>query len=338
MRIFYFSSVFAPSVGGIEKLTEVLCTEFVALGHEVRLATLTSGDNNDGYPFGIFRDPGFRQFLDLLRWSDVHIQANVSLKYVPARLWRAGRFIYSHHNVYRGGEGLLDLREAARRFIARCTPGIANSHYTAGKVGCAHVICNAYDDGTFRDVVAWRMRDRDLAFLGRLVSLKGCQTLLRALGCLHREGLAPGLTVIGDGPDRAMLVALAEREGIAEQVRFVGTLQGQSLAEALNRHRVLVVPSSFEEPFGIVALEGLACGCLPVVSARGGLVDAIGPHGLTFANGDAAALADALASILIDPDAARVRLLGKDAHLAGFTARAVATRYIGVFEELLATG
>jgi glycosyltransferase involved in cell wall biosynthesis len=129
---------------------------------------------------------------------------------------------------------------------------------------------------------------------------------------------------------------LATREGIAGQVRFAGTLQGPALATALNQHRVLVVPSSYEEPFGIVALEGLACGCLPVVSARGGIVDAIGPHGLTFPNGDEAALADTLAAVLADPDAAQARLAGKDAHLTAFTARTVATRYMSVFEELLA--
>jgi glycogen synthase len=224
-----------------------------------------------------------------------------------------------------------------KRFVARRTPGIANSRYTARKLGCTHVVCNAYDDTTFREVTAWRARERDLVFLGRLVSQKGCSTLLRALGHLRRRGLTPGLSVIGDGPDRPMLAAMAEHEGIGEQVRFEGMLQGQALAATLSRHRVLVVPSSYEEPFGIVALEGLACGCLPVVSERGGLVDAIGPHGFTFPNGDEVALADTLAAILTDPETARVRLSGKDAHLAAFTARAVATRYIGVFEELLAS-
>ena len=264
------------------------------------------------------------------------MQANVSLKYGLARAFCPRAFVYSHQNVYQRDDGTLGLRDRLKRLVARRTPGIANSRYTAGKLGCAHVICNAYDDATFRDTVAWQARDRDLAFLGRLVSQKGCPTLLHALGRLRRQGLMPNLTVFGDGPDRPMLEGLAARAGIAEQVRFEGTLQGQALAAALNRHRVLVVPSSYEEPFGIVALEGLACGCLPVVSGRGGLVDAIGPHGLTFPNGDDATLADTLAAVLADPGAAQARLAGKEAHLAAFTARVVATRYISVFEQLLA--
>jgi glycosyltransferase involved in cell wall biosynthesis len=264
------------------------------------------------------------------------MQANISLKYGLARLVRPHAFVYSHHNVYRRDDGSLDLRGRAKAFIARRTPGIAVSRFTAGKVGCAHVIYNAYDDVTFRDVVPWQARDRDLVFLGRLVSHKGCAILLRALGRLRRRGLAPSLTVIGDGPERPTLATMAEHEGIAEQMRFEGTVQGQALASALNRHRVLVVPSTYEEAFPIVALEGLACGCLPVVSARGGLVEGVGPHGFTFPNSDDAALADTLAGILGDPDRARARLHGKEAHLAAFKPRVVATRYVSVFEELLA--
>jgi glycosyltransferase involved in cell wall biosynthesis len=335
MRIFVFSTVFAPSVGGVERLMEVLCIEFAALGHEVRVATLTAGGDSR-WPFEVVRRPTARRFLRLLRWCDIHIQANVSLRYLLPRLLRPRSFVYGHHNVYQRDDGTLGPLDRVKRLVARRTPGIANSRYTAAKLGCAHVVLNAYDDATFRDALPWPARERDLAFLGRLVSQKGCPTLLSALGRLRSAGLAPSLTVIGDGPDRAMLAALAEREGIAEQVRFAGTLQGPALAAALNRHRALVVPSIFEEPFGIVALEGLACGCLPVVSERGGLVDAIGPHGFAVPNGDAAALADTLAAILADPDAAQARLLGKQAHLAAFTARTVATHYIRVFEELLA--
>jgi glycosyltransferase involved in cell wall biosynthesis len=306
------------------------------MGHEVRLATMTPGRDDSHRPFEVIRLPGPGQFLHLLKWSDVHMQANVSLKYGLARLLRPRSFVYSHHNVYGPDDGSLDLRGRMKAFIARRTPGIAVSRFTAGKVGCTHVIYNAYDDGTFRDVVPWQARDRDLVFLGRLVAHKGCAVLLCALGQLRRQGLAAGLTVIGDGPERPMLETLAEHEGIADRVRFEGTVQGEALAAALNRHRVLVVPSNYEEAFPLVALEGLACGCLPVVSARGGLVEGVGPHGFAFPNGDDAALADTLGAILGDPDRARTRLQGKEAHLAAFKPRAVATRYLGVFEELLA--
>jgi hypothetical protein len=86
MKIFFFSTVFSPSVGGIERMTETLCGEFVDMGHEVRLATLTPGNGN--FPYPVIRKPGVWEFLRLLQWCDIHIQANVSLKYffLPGKL------------------------------------------------------------------------------------------------------------------------------------------------------------------------------------------------------------------------------------------------------------
>jgi glycosyltransferase involved in cell wall biosynthesis len=112
-------------------------------------------------------------------------------------------------------------------------------------------------------------------------------------------------------------------------------MQGEEIAAALNRHRFLVVPSSYEEAFGIVALEGLACGCVPIVSERGGLVDAIGKHGYVFPNGDDVALADVLARVLSDVEAAHSRLSDVNRHLRGCTGRAVAERYLAIFETTL---
>ena len=335
MKIFFFSTVFAPSVGGIQKLAETLCNEFVALGHEVRLATLTPGAPEESRSYEVVRKPTLRQFLDLLGWCDVHIQANVSLKYAFARLLRPRHFVYSHQNVYQDDDGTVDLRDRLKRVVAGYTPGIACSRYTASKLHCAHTIFNTYDDAVFTTRTPWEERRRDLVFVGRLVSQKGCDGLLRALGRLRSRGLTPDLTVIGDGPERMMLEALASSEGVAEQIRFAGTLQGRDLAAELNRHRIMIVPSCYEEPFGIVALEGLACGCLPIVSVRGGLVDAIGPHGFTFPNGDDAALADTMEAVLGDIAAARVCLSGVESHLDSCSARRIAKRYIEVFEGLV---
>ena len=336
MKIFFFSTVFAPSVGGIERMTEMLCNEFTALGHEVRLATLTPSITRDGYQYPVVRKPSLSKFLGLLRWCDIHMQANVALKFAFPHFIPKLRLLYSHQNFYQRDDGTLAPLDYIKRFVARSSPGIACSSYTAVKLGCTHTVLNAYDNATFTNLTPWEARDRDLVFLGRLVSQKGCDTLFHALGRLRRQGCTPDLTVIGDGPDRPMLESLAVYEGIGSQVRFYGTLQGQALAAALNRHRIMVVPSRYEEPFGIVALEGLACGCVPVVSARGGLVDAIGGHGFTFPNGDDAALAENISKVLGDFDAAHARLEGAEAHLGTCMARNVAMRYIACFEQLLA--
>lgn len=336
MKIFFFTTYFLPSIGGIQQLAAVLCREWTAMGHEVRLATLVPSDDDSMFPYAVIRRPGLSDFAGLLRWCDVHVQANVSLKYAFARLLTPGRMVYQHNGVYRQDDNTLSALDRIKRLLARYTPGIANSHYSAAQLGSKYTLLNAYDDAIFTSTTPWDARETELAFLGRLVSQKGCDVLLRAMGRLRSEGLTPGLTVIGDGEDRTMLEALAATEGLSDQIRFAGTLQGAALAAELNRHRLLVVPSRYEEPFGIVALEGLACGCMPIVSAKGGLVDAIGPHGVTFPNGDDAALARAIAACLAAPAETQARMASVEDHLRPFTAGAVARRYIEIFSEITA--
>jgi glycogen synthase len=169
-----------------------------------------------------------------------------------------------------------------------------------------------------------------------LVSDKGVDTLLDALGLLAARGLRPRLTVVGDGPEREPLAAQARRLGIAGQVGFLGSRQGPELPRLLNAHRILVVPSRYDEPFGIVALEGIACGCLVIGSRGGGLREAIGACGLTFRNGDSGELADLLAAALADPG----RLLPPPAEVAAHlelhaSARVVAT-YLDVIGRAVA--
>lgn len=64
MKIFFYTTVFAPKVGGIEMIVETLCKQFVALGHEVALATETPGMAE--MPFAVSRRPRFGEMRRLL--------------------------------------------------------------------------------------------------------------------------------------------------------------------------------------------------------------------------------------------------------------------------------
>jgi glycosyltransferase involved in cell wall biosynthesis len=158
-----------------------------------------------------------------------------------------------------------------------------------------------------------------------LVSDKGAGMLLDALRLMNRQ---LQLTIVGDGPERPALEKQVIDLQLQAQVKFPGSRQGEELADLLRQHEILVVPSLWQEPFGIVALEGIACGCVVIGSAGGGLSEAIGPCGVTFPNGDARALADAIARLL-DDSAERHRLRqNASAHLARFTPRWVAAVYL----------
>jgi glycogen synthase len=177
------------------------------------------------------------------------------------------------------------------------------------------------------------VRDRELIVVGRLVSDKGVDVLIEALAHLRAQGLAPRLTVVGEGPESARLKALVFDRGVKAQVQFVGVQTGGALARLLNQHQILVVPSRWQEPFGLVALEGIACGCVAVGSAGGGLPEAIGPCGVTFPNGNSARLAEALADLLRHPVARAGYRASAPAHLRPHERQRVAQGLLGVLEN-----
>jgi glycosyltransferase involved in cell wall biosynthesis len=96
----------------------------------------------------------------------------------------------------------------------------------------------------------------------------------------------------------------------------------------LNRHRILVAPSRWQEPFGLVALEGIASGCVVVASSGGGLTDAVGGCGLIFPTGNAVALADSIEKLLTEQDLAGSLLSGATEHLKRHKQAVVAQFYL----------
>ena len=116
---------------------------------------------------------------------------------------------------------------------------------------------------------------------------------------------------------------------------FAGPKRGAELAHLLQQHKIIVIPSRYDEPFGVVALEGIACGCVAVGSAGGGLPEAIGPCGLTFPNGDIDALARTLEKLLRAPEERQRLTAHVSEHLAKFQPAAIAEAYLTLFRSQL---
>jgi glycosyltransferase involved in cell wall biosynthesis len=125
-----------------------------------------------------------------------------------------------------------------------------------------------------------------LVTVAHLQSRKRHAVVLHALAEIAPE-LRPDYVIVGDGPGREPLRALADRLGLREKVRFLGQLpHSEALTEAWRCH--LYVMPSVEEPFGVAYVEGMAGG-LPAVGSRG----EGGPE-------DIAAAGDGM--LLVDPD------------------------------------
>ena len=161
----------------------------------------------------------------------------------------------------------------------------------------------------------------------RLTPRTGVDVLLRAWARLERERL---LVVAGEGPERVRLESLASELGIAGCVRFVGGLDEEKLVALYRAADVSVVPSTALEGFGLVVLESLACGTPVVVSAVGGLPEAV--EGLepriVVPPADPVALAERLAAPLPAPAACR-------AHAEGYTWRRAVERHVELYDRVL---
>ncbi len=98
-------------------------------------------------------------------------------------------------------------------------------------------------------------------------------------------------------------LATTERQGeVAPGVRGTGWIPHHGMADLYRRAKVVVVPTLWPEPFGLVALEAMACGRPVVASDIGGLSNTVGPTGLAFPPGDVDTLSELLYRLVHDVD------------------------------------
>jgi len=287
-------------------------------------------------PFEIARNPSLARLLQLVRWSEVVFQNNISLRHlIPALLFRKPALVV-HQTWIRNVAGGIGWKDRIKRALLPRVKNVAVSQAIANDLNIgAEVIGNPYDDRIFK-LIPHPARDRELLFVGRLVSDKGVDVLLRVLGILKQQNVSARLTIIGRGPEETNLRALVWELGLDQAVTFAGEKVGPELAELMNRHQVVVIPSRWPEPFGIVALEGIACGCIAVGSEEGGLSEAIGDCGMAFPNGDSQELADRLRTLLSDSQMGEKFRAAAPAHLEQFRSQTIAQRYLALLHEVAA--
>ena len=130
---------------------------------------------------------------------------------------------------------------------------------------------------------------RDLLFVGQLIRGKGVQLLLEAMARMRTPRT---LDVVGTGNMEAKLKAQAERLGLAERVRWHGYQPNPQ--DWMRAAKCVVVPSFWQEPYGLVAAEAVALGRSVVAFDIGGLPEACQGKATLVPPGDVDALARAL--------------------------------------------
>lgn len=339
MKILLVTHKFSPDVGGIETTSEMLAFELNGLGHTVTVLTHSKlGDEPDRFPFRVVRSPKRLEVLKCVKAADVVFHNNVCLQFAwPLVLIRRPWVIAVHTWISRT-DRTLGLRDRVKLATLRFASVISISRAIADHLPVpSAIIPNAYRDDSFKIIDGATREENSLVFLGRLVPDKGAHLLLEALSILKERSLRPSLKIIGSGPERELLEEQVTAFDLKAQVTFAGTLTGPDLVQQMNTRDIIVIPSLWAEPFGLVALEGIACGCVAVGSSDGGLPDAVGSAGILFPNGDPNALSYALESLMTDATRKGELRAARTAHLKRHTAAAMGLEYAAVLEAAVAS-
>jgi glycosyltransferase involved in cell wall biosynthesis len=281
-----------------------------------------------------------REGLERVHGAWAHFPGSVA--YLAARLTDRPFSLAGHagSDLHRT-QAFLAEKVRAADFVATCVSGNAEMLRDLAGPGArvewiAHGVDLARFDGTGRAPEPGPV----LIAVGTLTPAKGFDDAIRALALLRSRGRAAALWLVGDGPERAALEALARESGVADRTRFLGVLGHEDLLPLYRRAWLLLAPSRVlpngrRDGIPNVIVEAMAMG-MPCVGTRaGGIEEAIvpGETGALAEPGDPASLAEAIESVLADPGA--LERLGRAARqraLERFDAARSFERFFALFE------
>ena len=326
MRIIIFSSTFLPNIGGLENIMAGLAEEWTNLGHDVIVYTSTPQlANQSPRNFCIIFKPSNTELIKAVSRADIYLEANISLKNIFTGLQSRKKWWVVHHIQYDHQDSKIGF---LKQFFTRFAKNISVSNFIASKLNVPSTIIHNFFAPSFEQQ---NINDRnyDLVFLGRLVSDKGVNQLIEAIAVSTKNYKC---LIIGTGPEKTFLKKLVQEKNLTTQVIFSDPLHHSALTNALNQAKTMVIPSLWDEPFGVVALEAMACGCTIACSNKHGLKEATGGLAFYFDPTD-------LTSMLVAIDEA-INFIKDDTfikkekeHLNNHSRSVIAKKYISLFEN-----
>ncbi len=193
------------------------------------------------------------------------------------------------------------------------------------------------DRGAVRQRYGVGWGEKLILCVGRLVPQKGVEYFIRAIPLIAKKYPGAKFIIVGEGWSRDLLEEEARASGHANKITFTGFASDKQVIELMTSADTLVVPSIYE-PFGIVALEGMATGVPVVASQVGGLAEVIDHDktGIFVYPRSPESLAWGIDKVLSDPDHAK--MLTKNAkeklHKA-YSWEAVAMKTVEVYKKVV---
>ena len=242
--------------------------------------------------------------------------------------WRA-----RERSLLSAADAVVAVSPSIRAHAIRC--GVAPDR--------AVVVHNGVDLEPFESVSGEPVRQRYqlgkarvIGFAGSLKAWHGVDLLLRAAAHVEPD---VRVLIVGDGPERGKLEALAGELHIADRVVFTGAVPHHAVPEHLAAMTVAAAPYRRQSDFYFSPLkivEYLAAGLPVIASEQGDLAHLVGKAGLMVRPDDAVELAEALDRVLGDPALRRAMHFAARRHAAGMTWNAVAAQVEAVLNSAMA--
>lgn len=156
---------------------------------------------------------------------------------------------------------------------------------------------------------SFMLNKKKILALGRLVKAKGMHHLISTLSVIDEN---VQLDIVGDGPETPALKNMVKQRGLTSRVNFYGWLPHEKIEKIYENSSIVVIPSVWPEPFGIVGIEAMAHGKPIVAFDSGGISEWLsnGKTGFLVQIGDTEMLATKIMTLLNDPELGRI--MGKN--------------------------
>ena len=303
MKILIYQPRVSYYLGGGEVYPLQTAKFFVKLGHDVTILTTKASYLKESDYFVAYKknNPGVKiKYLKLDdNYKDIYdIPAGVDWeRWDKESLW-VSRLAYQYmdkndfdiiavHNIIDtlavpfGKKHILQLHGAPNEINYICklvlerekkliavSKNVADKWINLGACSNMKIVTNAIDETVFFEKKDEK-RDLDLLFVGRLIPIKGVQTIIKSLKILKdKYNIMPKLSIIGQGPYKDELIKLSNDLNLTNQITFKGLVSQSELISSYQRAKIAVLPSYDKEGIMSTLLEAASCKT-PTITTKG---------------------------------------------------------------------